>query len=465
MKLTATCVTTLAIALGLCAPADAHEDHGPALLQMAQAAAAGTGQDDAAKTRVVREQPHLAALLASPAFATARKSLADDYDRMVADIVTLTQIPAPPFKEEARARAYLEMLRAEGLEDVETDEVGNAMGLLKGHAKDRASLPLLVVTAHLDTVFPEGTDVTVTREGDTLRAPGIGDDTSSLPVLLAFVRAIRRAGIAPAGDILFMGNVGEEGPGDLRGTRHLFTKGKYKDRIGAFISFEPGHNGRVTNGGTGSRRYKVTFKGPGGHSFGAFGLVNPAFAMGDAIVEFGKLAVPQEPKTTYSVGLVEGGTSVNSIPFETAMTIDMRSNGKAELAALEKQFLAILPQATARENAARSTAQGAISFDAQLIGDRPVGTTPPEAAIVQIASGALEALGIAPRLGAGSTDSNMAMSLGIPAVTLGAGFDSSGAHSLRESITLDRPRDLAAMTAGLATVIALADDPARAAGD
>jgi tripeptide aminopeptidase len=390
-------------------------------------------------------------LMASRDFATARASLDGDYDRIVKDLITLTEIPAPPFKEDARAKAYLEMLRAEGLTDVEIDGEGNAMGLRKGNGNG----PLLVVTAHLDTVFPAETNVKVRREGNKLLAPGIGDDTSSLPVLLAFIRAMKAAGITTKGDILFMGNVGEEGPGDLRGVKYLFTKGKYKDRIKQFISFEPGQ-ARVTDAGVGSKRYKITFKGPGGHSLGAFGLVNPAYAMAAAMVEFGKMQVPAKPRTVFNVGIVEGGTSVNSIPFEMAMTVDMRSEGVAELKAEEDYLLALVPKAVAGENATRSTAKGPITADIKLIGDRPVGATPRNADIVQTAAAAVAAGGGTPIFGAGSTDSNFPMSIGIPAVTLGSGFQTERSHSLDEALLLDRPKDVKHMAMGLATILSLA---------
>lgn len=411
-----------------------------------QSALAAPPSGEAATAKAVKT------VLSGAKFAKAKASLKGDYDRIVQDIITLTQIEAPPFKEDARGAAYMEMLKAEGLTDVERDGVGNVMGLRKGTGGG----PLIVVTAHLDTVFPGGTNVKVRREGDTLYAPGIGDDTSSLPVLLAFIRAINRAGYATRSDILFMGNVGEEGPGDLRGTRYLFEKGKYKDAIKYFISFEPGRPGRITNAGTGSRRYKVTFKGPGGHSMGDFGIVNPAYAMADAMVQFGKIKVPAEPRTVYNVGIVEGGTSVNSIPFATAMTIDMRSNGKAALATEEQQFLALLQPAVDRENAARSTAKGSISYEAKLIGDRPVGETPLDKPIVAIAAAVSRASGITPGFGAGSTDSNIPMSLGVEAVTLGSGFETFRAHSLEEGLKLAPEHDLKNMAVGLATVLTLA---------
>lgn len=394
------------------------------------------------------------ALLGSAKYKAAKASIAADYDRIVADIIKLTETEAPPFKEKTRGAMYKEMLAAEGLADVTTDEEGNVYGTLKGSG---APGPVFVVTAHLDTVFPAGTNVKVKREGNRLAAPGIGDDTSSLPVLLGFIRAIKAAGFTPAIDIVFMGNVGEEGPGDLRGMRYLFNKGPLKDRIKYFISFEPGRADRITNAGAGSKRYKVTFTGPGGHSMGDFGIVSPAYALGDAIKQFGEMKVPSKPKTVFNVGIIEGGTSVNSIPFAMAMTIDMRSEGKAELDAEEKEFLAIPPRAAAAENAVRSTAKGKIGYDVKLIGDRPVGAVATDAEILQKAVSIRSAAGIKTSFGTGSSDSNIPWSMGRPAITLGSGFETHGAHSLDEDMVLDRPTDIENMAIGLATVLLIAD--------
>lgn len=391
------------------------------------------------------------ALLASPKFAAAKASIAADHERIVADVIKLTEIEAPPFKEANRAAAFLEMLRAEGLTDLTTDAEGNVYGTRKGTGGG----PLIVITAHLDTVFPAGTNVKVRREGNMLYAPGVGDDTCSLPVLLAFIRAMKAANYTTKADIIFMGNVGEEGPGDLRGTRYLFSKSPLKDKINYFISLEPGRAGRITNAGIGSKRYKVTFTGPGGHSNGDFGIVNPAYAMANAMVEFGKMKVPTEPRTVYNIGLLEGGTSVNSIPFSTAMTIDMRSPGKAALDAEEQAFLAILPPAVAAENAARSTAKGKIAYEAKKVGDRPVGSTAKTVDIVEIASAVTAAAGFTPSFGPGSTDSNIPMSLGIPAVTLGSGFETMRAHSLEEAMVIDKTKDVDSMAVSLAALLML----------
>ncbi|ACG77353.1 peptidase [Phenylobacterium zucineum HLK1] len=377
------------------------------------------------------------------------------HERIIADTITLTEIEAPPFKEEKRARAYMEMLKAHGLTDVEMDAEGNVMGLRRGTGP--AGGKVVVIAAHLDTVFPEGTNVKVRREGTRLFAPGVGDDTHSLAVLLGYIRALDAANIKTKRDILFVGNVGEEGPGDLRGVRHLFTQGEYKDRIAAFFSMDGTSAERVTYGAVGSRRYRVTFKGPGGHSYGAFGIVNPMAAMGNAVVAMNRLEVPKEPRTTYATSVVGGGTSVNSIPDAIWLEVDMRSESPEELAKLDAKFKTLVDEAVAAENAARSTAPGQISAELKLIGDRPTGATREDAEIVQLTSAAVRAAGYKPVLGASSTDSNMPISLGIPAVTIGSGGRGGRAHALDEWIDVEKSNSLRGMGVGLAALIAMAN--------
>ena len=394
-------------------------------------------------------------LVASPAFKAAVAKLDADFDRTVADIVTLTEIPAPPFKEEARAKAYLEMLKAHGLQDVTMDAEGNVMGVRPGTAT-KGKGPFVVIAAHLDTVFPEGTDVKVKREGTRLMAPGIGDDTRSLATLLAYVRAMDAAKIKTKADILFVGNVGEEGPGDLRGVRYLFNKGAYKGRISTFFSMDGSDPSRIVDRGTGSKRYRVTFKGPGGHSYGAFGVVNPMTAMAKTVVDLYAVQVPKDPKTTYSASVTGGGTSVNSIPNEVFMEFDMRSESADELAKLDKTLLSIIDGAVAGENAARNTRFGKITVDPKVIGERPAGGTPPEAAIVGLTAAAVTAFGYKPEHGASSTDSNLPMSLGIPAVTIGSGGKAGRAHALDEWIDVEKGESLKGMQVGLAALLAVA---------
>ncbi|HJR59838.1 MAG TPA: M20/M25/M40 family metallo-hydrolase [Vicinamibacterales bacterium] len=390
-------------------------------------------------------------ILDSPQFKAATAFIEKDQPRFVKELIELTEIPAPPFKEQRRAAAYLEMLRQSGLSDVEMDQEGNVMGVRKG----TGGPGMVAVLSHLDTVFPEGTDVKVKREGPKLNAPGVGDNTRGAALMLAVIRAINAAKFQTSTDILFVGNVGEEGEGDLRGVKFLMQKGKYKDRITQFIAIDGGEQGSITRGGVGSRRYRVAFKGPGGHSYGAFGLVNPAYAMGNAIAKFSRIKVPQEPKTTFNVGLVSGGTSVNSIPFEVGMVIDMRSVDCGELKKVDEQFLGIVREAVDEENRTRSTKEGRISGEPRLIGDRPCGATAIESPIVQAASAAVKAFGLTPSFGISSTDSNLPMSLGIPAVTIGRG-PGGRAHSLDEWTVVEPKADVQAVQVALTIILAVA---------
>jgi acetylornithine deacetylase/succinyl-diaminopimelate desuccinylase-like protein len=394
----------------------------------------------------------IAAIMADPAFKTAVATLDAEHERTVADIVALTEIPAPPFKEDKRAAAYIDKLAAHGLDEVESDEVGNVMGLRRGEGNGG----LVAVAAHLDTVFPEGTPVKVRREGTKLFAPGVGDDTRSLAVLLAFIRALDAAKIRTRRDLLFVGDVGEEGLGDLRGMRHLFGKGRYRDRIEAFITVDSPEMDKLVTTGVGSKRYRVVFRGPGGHSFQAFGIVNPAYAMGRAIVEIGKLKVPQKPRTTFCASIVRGGTSINAIPAEVSADIDLRSESAAELARLDEAFRAIVTAAVEEENAMRSTADGQIAAEIVAIGDRPAGRTSSDADIVRYAAAAISAQGIAVEEEASSTDANVPMSLAIPAIKIGSGGRGGRAHSPEEWIDVEKSESLRGMTAGLATILAVA---------
>ena len=392
-------------------------------------------------------------VLDAPQFKDAAAFLDRTHDRIVNETIQLTEIPAPPFKEAQRGKAFLEMLRQTRLSNVEMDIEGNVLGLRKGTGGG----PLVAIAAHLDTVFPEGTDVHVKRQGTRLAAPGIGDDTRSLAVLLAVIRALDAAKIETASDILFVADVGEEGQGDLRGMRYLFQKGPYKDRIHTFISIDgTGAGSDITNGAVGSKRYRAVFKGPGGHSYGAFGLVSPAFAMGSAIQKISKLSVPSSPKTTFNVGPVGGGTSVNSIPFESWMEIDLRSESPVELAKLDKTVNAILVQAAEEENRARATLQGKVTVDVKLIGDRPSGETPRTSPLVQTAAAVITAMGMTPRFHFSSTDSNIPISLGIPAITLDSGAKGGREHAPDEWIDVEKTASLSGILAILAILLSTA---------
>jgi acetylornithine deacetylase/succinyl-diaminopimelate desuccinylase-like protein len=397
------------------------------------------------------QEAPITSLIESPAFVKATTFIEKDQPRFVKELIELTEIPAPPFKEERRAKRYLEMLREAGLSDVEMDTEGNVMGVRRG----TGGKGVVAVVAHIDTVFPEGTDVKVKREGTRLMAPGVGDNTRGAALMLAIIRAMHAGGFQTSDDILFVGNVGEEGEGDLRGVKFLLQKGKYKGRITQFIAIDGGGQDNITRGGVGSRRYRVTFKGPGGHSYGAFGLVSPAYAMGAAMAKFSRIQVPKDPKTTYNVGVVEGGTSVNSIPFEMSMVIDMRSVSCAELKKVEDQFLAIVKESVEEENKARSTREGAITAEPKLIGDRPCGETALTAPIVQSVSAVVRAFGMKPSYGISSTDSNMPMSLGIPAVTIGRG-PGGRAHALDEWTEVEPKSDVQSVRVAMAMILSVA---------
>jgi tripeptide aminopeptidase len=385
-------------------------------------------------------------------YRTAAQAIDRDYDRFVSEVIQLTEVPAPPFKEDARAEVFMGIARASGFTNVERDEEGNVLALRPG-----GTGPLLVVAAHLDTVFPEGTDVTVRRNGTRLSAPGIGDNAQGVASLLALARAMNAASIRTGSDILFVANVGEEGSGGLRGVRHLFTAGRYKDRIRGFISVDGiGTGNYVTTGGVGSLRYRVTFNGPGGHSYFAFGLVNPATAMAGAIQRLAAVQVPRSPRTTYNVGMIGGGTSVNTIPASVWMDVDLRSESPTALATLNKAFTAAVAAAAADENRMRSTAEGPITVDLALVGERPSGQTAATTALVEAASAAIRATGLQPAYGWSSTDANLPMSLGIPAISIDTGIQGDRAHAPDEWIDVDRRRVVSGLQRVMLIVLSVA---------
>jgi tripeptide aminopeptidase len=346
--------------------------------------------------------------------------------QVVADQIRLCEVPAPPFKEQRRAEVYKQAFEKLGLSSVRIDAVGNVVGVRPG----AAPRPNVVISAHLDTVFPEGTNVKTSRTGSVIKGPGIGDDCRGLAVLLGILRAMNDHGIKTPGTVTFVGTVGEEGLGDLRGVKHLFDK-ELKGQVDAFISIDgTGHS--ITHTAVGSRRYRVTFKGPGGHSYGAFGIANPVHALGRAIEGISDFKVPDTPKTTFNVGRIGGGTSVNSIAFEAWMEVDMRSVDAEALKAIDGQFQRAVDAALEAENA-RWNGKGRLQVEKQVVGDRPAGAIPEAAPIVQAAVAATRALGLPISLEAGSTDANYPISLGIPAVTIDGGGQGKGSHSLEES--------------------------------
>ncbi len=357
----------------------------------------------------------------------------------------LVLIPAFSRNEEKRAKRFSEMMQAEGCK-VTVDEVNNVYTTIKGSGDG----PTVYMTAHIDTVFPMDTPLAIRQEGTRYYCPGIGDDTAQLAQILTLIRVIRDSGVKFKGDLIIGGNVGEEGLGDLYGVRHFFSKRENADRVDGFITFDGSSTG-IVSGGTGSYRYQVSFKGPGGHSYGDFGMPNPIHAMGRAIALFAEMKAPTEPKTTFSIGVVNGGTSVNSIPITCSMLVDMRSEGKASLDAEDVRFKEIIKQAVDEENGRwendralysdRYSRPGFVPLAdrhveavIEQLGNRPVGEIQPaDSPIVAASIEAFRAVGIEPNMrGCSSTDANIPISMGIPAVGMGGGGKGGGAHSSGE---------------------------------
>lgn len=392
-------------------------------------------------------QDRFAALVASPDVARALERVKQLEAWIIDQQISLCEIEAPPFKEQKRAEAYKAVFETLGLRNVRIDRAGNVLGERPG----TGSGPHLVFSAHLDTVFPEGTNVKVTRQGPILKGPGIGDDCQGLAVVLGVIRAMNETGISTPGPITFVGTVGEEGLGDLRGVKELFS-GDLKGKIDRFVSVDGAGYG-ITHVAVGSLRYRVTFKGPGGHSYGAFGNANPIHALGRAIDAISDFTVPASPKTTFNVGRVGGGTSVNSIAFEAWMEVDMRSSDSRALAGLDARSKAAIDAAVAAENA-RWNNRGAVSVDIALVGNRPAGRIPDDEPALLAAIGVTRALGLPVSLDEGSTDSNVPISLRIPAVTIDGGGRGSGAHSLDE--TFDTTESWKGVQRALLVALALA---------
>lgn len=362
----------------------------------------------------------------APALARALATLKTDNAWTVGKQVALCEIPAPPFKEKARGEAYKRELVALGYTDTRIDSVGNVVAEYKGTADG----PTVMLAGHLDTVFPEGTKVKVTKDGDRLKGPGISDDCRGLAVVLSTARAVKLAKVPFAGRIIFVGNVGEEGPGNLRGVRYLLGT-SYKGKVDYFISVD-GTGGDITSRAVGSNRYKVHFEGPGGHSYGAFGMPNPIHAMGRAIATIGDMPVPKTPKATFNVGVVSGGTSVNSIAFEGIMEIDMRSESAEEVARMDAYVRKAIADAVTAEKARWPNSTKALTVRIDTIGIRPTGGQADTAWLVRAAMATGKQVGFEPTLGASSTDANYPISIGVPGITIDGGGKGGDAHNLNE---------------------------------
>lgn len=346
------------------------------------------------------------------------------HEDTVKEQIEICEIPAPPFKEETRAKEILKRFKNLGTKDAEIDGEGNVLATIKGSEKG----PKLVIAAHLDTVFPEGTDTRVREKDGILYAPGIGDNTRGLAELLTLLRVMKKLNIKPQGDIVLCATVGEEGEGDLRGVKYLFENNK---DIDGFVALDGNGTDSLVYLGKGSKRYRVEYEGPGGHSSGAFGNPSAIHAMGRAIGEISNIRVNSKA-STYTVGLAQGGSAVNAIAERATMSIDMRSNNEEELLELESKLLKIIEDSVKAENEFWDNPK---KVEVQLIqiGDRPSGQQSPDSTIVKAAEAAIEAIGLEARLkGPSSTDSNIPIALKVPAVTLGRGGKGGKVHTLEE---------------------------------
>lgn len=379
--------------------------------------------------RATTANPTLTAVTTISTHATVRQamqSIERENAWTLEQQVSLCEIPAPPFKEALRAAEFQKRLIALGVKNVRMDGEGNVIGEIRGTTAG----PTVVLSGHLDTVFPEGTDVKVKRVGTKMTGPGIGDDCRGLAVTLAAARQIVNAKIPIAGRLLIIGTVGEEGPGNLRGVRALF-RGPLKDSIDIFLSVD-GTGYGITNGGVGSNRYRVSYVGPGGHSYGAFGMPNPIHAMGRAIAKIADLQATTDPKVTFNVGMVSGGTSVNSISADGTMEIDLRSESATALSAIDAKLQVALREALAEERARWPKSKVGLELKIDTMGLRPAGRTPDTASVVRTAQAAATVMHVKADLNTSSTDANIAMSLHVPSVTLDGGGTGRGSHSLDE---------------------------------
>jgi acetylornithine deacetylase/succinyl-diaminopimelate desuccinylase-like protein len=383
---------------------------------------------DADETGVRRSPPQEVAHLAElrpvhAAFAWFRAQ-----SRKLEDLqLELTAIPAPPWGEAVRASWFRERFKALGLADVQQDELGNVFGV---HPGSDTAAPGIALTAHLDTVFPVGTAINVSREGSKLFGPGISDNGAGLTALLAIAGALRETGIAHAAPILFIGNVGEEGEGDLRGMRHIFQQPSWADRIGRTIVLDGAGTDTVISEGLGSRRYEVTVSGMGGHSWSDFGIPNPVVALAKIIDRFSQTAVPSNPKTTYNIGTVAGGTSVNSIPQTATMRVDTRSASVEQLDRLERGLRDAVKDGTAETNGRKKLE--AVKAEVRVIGDRPAAELPSDSLLLKTIRAVDAQLNNNARVQRASTDANIPLSLGREAIAIGAGGSGGSAHTINE---------------------------------
>lgn len=339
----------------------------------------------------------------------------------------VARIPAPPFGEAVRAEWLREKFLGIGLKEIEVDEVGNVIGVLEG--SDRKA-PATAVTAHLDTVFPADTDIEIHEDRDRIYGPGVSDNAAGITAMLAVAGALRDAQIRCEADVIFIGNVGEEGEGDLRGMRHIFESRPWSQRIGSTIVIDGSGNDAIIGKALGSRRFEVIVRGPGGHSWSDFGQPNPIVAVSRIVSRFSQTPLPSSPKTTFNFGVISGGTSVNSIPEMAQVSVDLRSASADELQRLEDELRGVIQTEIPARGRDGSAAK--LSCELKKIGDRPVGELPEDAHILEVMRAVDAHLSIPSQLRRASTDANIPIAMGREAVTVGAGGTGGGAHTLRE---------------------------------
>ena len=358
-----------------------------------------------------------------------------EVQRAMAEQIELCEIEAPTFEEDRRAARLAELMRECGLTDVTIDAVGNVVGRRPGRDPEA---PVLALGAHMDSVFPAGTDVKVRREGNVYRAPGIGDNCSGLRALLQILRMFEHADLTTQGDVLFVGTVGEEGKGDILGSKTLCDGSR---RIDGFIAIDSTDVGRILRGATGSHRWRFTVKGPGGHSYAEFERCPSAIhAICRAGALMADLRVPSDPKTTYTIGTIRGGTSVNTIAAEASVDVDMRSVDNDVLLKLEAEVMRAFEAGVEAENAFRGVTDEALQLrlEKKPIGNRPAGWRPDDCPVLQCARAAQQALGITLKAyTCASTDANAPMSRGIPSTCLSSGGRGVNAHTLDEYFVME----------------------------
>jgi tripeptide aminopeptidase len=364
-------------------------------------------------------------LLKNETVGKAIQFIKDDDSRTLREHLELCEIPAPSHNEAKRALYVKDKFEEIGLCKVKIDPVGNVMGTIYGTGNG----PVIMLAAHTDTVFPIETDLKVRQEGNVYYCPGINDDTRAVAELFTIARAMQTFGIRAQGDIIFCANVCEEGLGDLKGVKYVFDP---PNSIAAFVSIDNPVTGGIVYTATGSHRYQVTFRGCGGHSFADFGLPNPIHAMGRAINTISQFQVPKHPKTTFNVGIIEGGTSVNTISASCSMLVDIRSDSDGELNRLSRELQEAVDLAVKAENQ-RWESNEKVVAEIEMKGNRPAGAQPPDCMIVKTAWEAAELLGIEPELrDESSTDANIPISMGIPAITVGRGGKEGKVHTVHE---------------------------------